>query len=136
MSTHRLDKLFSPRSVAIVGAGPRETSAGRAVLRNLRAAAFGGVIEVVNPYYGEIQGIKTVKSIQDLPTPPDVIVIVAPPRSVPGIVKTAGEQGVAAAIIITAGLGHGTDSLADGCEKAARTTGLRLVGPNCLGVLS
>ena len=62
--------------------------------------------------------------------------IAAPPRSVPGIVKTAGEKGVAAAVIITAGLGHGAGSLAEACEKAARATGLRLVGPNCLGVLS
>ena len=136
MSTYRLDKLFAPRSVAVVGASPRDTSPGRAVLSNLRAAAFEGSIDLVNPRYAEIEGIKAVKTIQDLPTPPDLVVIATPPQSVPGIVKTAGEKGAAAAIIITAGLGHGTDSLADGCEKAARATGLRLVGPNCLGVLS
>ena len=136
MSTYRLDKLFAPRSVAVVGASPRDTSPGRAVLSNLRAAAFEGSIDLVNPRYAEIEGIKAVKTIQDLPTPPDLVVIAAPPQSVPGIVKAAGEKGAAAAIIITAGLGHGTDSLADGCEKAARATGLRLVGPNCLGVLS
>ena len=62
--------------------------------------------------------------------------IAAPPQSVPGIVSAAGEKGAATAIIITAGLGHGTGSLADACEKAARATGLRLVGPNCLCVLS
>jgi acetyltransferase len=136
MSTYRLDKLFAPRSVAVVGASPRDTSPGRAVLSNLRAAAFEGSIDLVNPRYAEIEGIKAVKTIQDLPTPPDLVVIATPPQSVPGIVKAAGEKGAAAAIIITAGLGHGTDSLADGCEKAARATGLRLVGPNCLGVLS
>src|SRR5262249_49547213 len=64
------------------------------------------------------------------------LVIAAPPRSVPGIVAAAGEKGVATAIIITAGLGHGEGSLADACEKAARASGLRIVGPNCLGVLS
>jgi acetyltransferase len=136
MSTYRLDKLFAPRSVAVVGASPRDTSPGRAVLSNLRAAAFEGSIDLVNPRYAEIEGIKAVKTIQNLPTTPDLIVIAAPPEFVPGIVKAAGEKGAAAAIIITAGLGHGTDSLADGCEKAARATGLRLVGPNCLGVLS
>ena len=119
-----------------MGASPRDTSPGRAVLSNLRAAAFEGSIDLVNPRYAEIEGIKAVKTIQDLPTPPDLVVIATPPQSVPGIVKAAGEKGAAAAIIITAGLGHGTDSLADGCEKAARATGLRLVGPNCLGVLS
>ena len=136
MSTYRLDKLFAPRSVAIVGASPRATSPGRAVLSNLRAAAFAGSIDLVNPRYAEIEGVKAVKTIQNLPTTPDLVVIAAPPQFVPGIVKAAGEKGAAAAIIITAGLGHGAGSLADGCEKAARATGLRLVGPNCLGVLS
>ena len=136
MSTYRLEKLFSPRSVAVVGASPRATSPGRAVLRNLRAAAFEGSIALVNPRYGEIEGITAVKTIQDLPAPPDLLVIATPPGSVPGIVKSAGENGVGAAIIITAGLGHGAGSLADACEKAARATGLRLVGPNCLGMVS
>src|SRR5215471_8303147 len=135
MSTYRLDKLFSPRSVAVVGASPRETSPGRAVLRNLGSAGFEGSVSLVNPHYDEIEGIKAVKTIQELRQVPDLIVIAAPPRSVPGIVAAA-EKGVATAIIITAGLGHGEGSLADACEKAARATGLRLVGPNCLGVLS
>ena len=64
MSTYRLDKLFSPRSVAVVGASPRETSPGRAVLRNLRAAGFEGPVGLVNPHYGEIDGIKAVKTIR------------------------------------------------------------------------
>ena len=136
MSTYRLDKLFSPRSVAVVGASPRETSPGRAVLRNLGGAGFKGSVSLVNPHYAEIEGIKAVKTIQELPQAPDLLVIATPPQSVPGIVAAAGEKGAATAIIITAGLGHGEGSLADGCEKAARATGLRLVGPNCLGVLS
>jgi hypothetical protein len=70
MSTYRLDKLFAPRSVAVVGASPRDTSPGRAVLSNLRAAAFEGSIDLVNPRYAEIEGIKAVKTIQDLPTLP------------------------------------------------------------------
>ena len=105
--------------MAVVGASPRDTSPGRAVLSNLRAAAFEGSIDLVNPRYAEIEGIKAVKTIQDLPTPPDLVVIATPPQSVPGIVKAAGERGAAAAIIITAGLGHGAGSLADGCERPA-----------------
>jgi acetyltransferase len=101
MSTYRLEKLFSPRSVAVVGASPRDTSPGRAVLSNLRAAAFEGSIDLVNPRYAEIEGIKAVKTIQDLPTPPDLVVIATPPQSVPGIVK--GRRTGWAAAIITAG---------------------------------
>jgi acetyltransferase len=133
VSTYRLDKLFSPRSVAVVGASPRATSPGGAVLKNLRAAGFEGSIDLVHPHYGEIAGIKAVKTVAELPLAPDLMVIATPPQSLPGIVTAAGEKGAASAIIITAGLGHGEGSLAQACERAARATGLRLIGPNCLG---
>src|SRR5262245_36260860 len=130
MSTYRLEQLFSPRSVAVVGASPRPTSPGRAVLRNLREAGFAGTVNVINPRYGEIEGIRSVKSVEDLQEPPDLVVIAAPAAAVPSIVAAAGEKGTPTAIIITAGLGHGAGSLADACEKTARQSGLRLVGPN------
>ncbi len=136
MSTYRLEKLLSPRSVAVIGASSRETSVGRKVLGNLRDGGFRGEISVVNPHHSEIDGIRTVASLGDLPRVPDVIVVTTPPQTVPSIVSAAGEQGVAAAIIITAGLGRGPGSLAETCEKAARAAGLRLVGPNCLGVVA
>jgi acetyltransferase len=136
MSTYRLDRLFAPRSVTVVGASPRETSPGRAVLRNLRSGGFEGPITLVNPHYDAIEEIKAVKSIEALPQGPDLVVIAAPAPSVPGIIASAGAKGAAAAIVITAGLGHGAGSLADACARAARATGLRLLGPNCLGVLS
>jgi acetyltransferase len=135
MSTYRLDKLFSPRSVAVIGASPRPTSPGRAVLRNLRSAGFKGAIHLVNPHYDEIEGVRAVRSLDELPEAPNLIVIAAPPSAVPDIVAAAGEKGTGAGIIITSGLGHGLGSLAERCETAARAKGLRLVGPNCLGVL-
>jgi acetyltransferase len=136
MSTYRLDKLFSPRSVAVVGASPRETSPGHAVLRNLRAAGFQGPIGLVNPHYREIAGVTAVKTYADLSEVPDLIVIAAPPPAVPSIVAAAGEAGTGAAIIITSGLGHGAASFAQTCEETARANGLRLLGPNCLGLLA
>jgi acetyltransferase len=135
MSIYRLDQLFSPESIALIGASPRPTSTGRAVLRNLRSAGFKGRIHLINPHYDEIEGIRSVRSLDELPDAPDLIVIAAPPQAVPAIVAVAGEKGTAAGIIITAGLGHGPGSLAESCETAARAKGLRLVGPNCLGVL-
>ena len=136
MSTYRLEKLFSPRSVAVVGGSPRATSPGRAVLRNLREAGFRGPLSLINPHYPEIEGVRSVKDITDLSESPDLLVIAAPAPSVPEIVAAAGEKGAAAAIVITAGLGHGAGSLAQRCEQAARACGLRLVGPNCLGVMA
>ena len=135
MSTYRLDKLFSPRSIAVVGASTREHSVGRAILRNLRDGGFAGDIHVVNPRYPEIDGIPTVATLADLPTPPDLAVIAAPASAVPDVVRNAAERGVGAAVIITDGLGHGPGSPAAACEQAARAKGLRLVGPNCLGVM-
>src|SRR5215475_13627622 len=136
MSTYRLDQLFAPRSIAVVGGSPRATSPGRAVIANLKAAGFEGPLAVVNPRYPEIEGIRTVPSLTALQHAPDLVVIAAPATEVPAIVGQAGEKGTPSAIIITAGLGHGEGSLAAICEKTARRTGLRLVGPNCLGVMA
>ena len=135
MSTYRLDTLFAPRSIAVVGASPRKTSAGRAVVENLRRAGFPGTVSLINPHYDEIEGVRAVKSYDDLPEVPDVVAIAVPAPAVPSIISAAARKGTAAAIIVTSGLGHGPGSLADLCEKAARTAGMRLIGPNCLGVL-
>jgi acetyltransferase len=135
MSTYSFDKLFSARSVAVIGASPRLRSPGRAVLANLRSAGFPGAIRLVNLRYDEIEGIRAVKSYGDLSGAPDVAVIAVPPLAVANVVAAVAQKGTAAAIIITAGLGHGPGSLAERCERTARAAGLRLVGPNCLGVL-
>ena len=136
MSTYRLDKLFNPRSVALVGASPRAGSLGRTVLANLREAGFAGAIHVVNPRYSEIDGIACVPAIEALPEPPDVVVIATPPQTIPDLVEAAGRKGAAVAIIVTAGLGYGPSSLAEEARLNARRYGLRLVGPNCLGVMA
>jgi acetyltransferase len=135
MSTYRLDRLVAPRSLAVVGASPRQTSVGRHVIANIVAAGFAGPVHVVNPNHPEIEGIDTVGSIDAIAGTPDVVVIAVPPAAVRETVAAAAAKGAAAAIIITAGLGHGPGSLAEAAEHAARASGLRLVGPNCLGVL-
>jgi acetyltransferase len=136
MSTYRLDRLFAPRSVAMVGASPRPTSPGRAVLRNLRSGGFAGAIHLVNPHHASIEGIAAVKSYGALATTPDVAVIAVPPAAVASVVRAAAAKGTAAAIILTAGLGRGPGSITEECEQAARAVGMRIVGPNCLGVLA
>src|SRR6202035_4502132 len=108
MSIYRLDKLFAPRSVAVIGASPREKSPGRAVLKNLRGGGFAGEIGLVNLHYDAIEGVGAVKSFDALPGVPDLAVIAAPPPAVPALVATVGQRGTAAAIILTGGLGHGS----------------------------
>ena len=135
MSTYRLHHLLSPRSVAIIGASPNEHSVGRHIIANIRAGGFAGPIHVVNPHHSEIEGVATVSSLEALAETPDIAVVAVPPAAVPETIAQAGQKGVAGAVIITAGLGHGPGSLAQVTEQAARTSGMRLVGPNCLGIL-
>ena len=119
MSTYRLDRLLSPRSLAIVGASPHESSVGRHVIANILSGGFAGPIHVVNPHYAEIEGLATLKSMEAIAEAPDLVIIAVPPAAVPAAVADAGRRGVAAAVIITAGLGHGLGSAADATEAAA-----------------
>lgn len=135
MSTYRLKNLLSPRSVALVGASARPASVGRAVLENIRKAEFKGQFGLVNPRHGEIGSIAAVKSLDKLDFVPELVVITAPAREVPGIIDQAGRRGTAGALIVSAGLGHGPGSLHEAAIAAARRYGMRLIGPNCLGIM-
>ncbi|MGO4714076.1 bifunctional acetate--CoA ligase family protein/GNAT family N-acetyltransferase [Bradyrhizobium sp. 2TAF24] len=135
MSVYRLSNLLSPRSVALVGASPRAGSLGRAILDNIRAAGFEGPIGVVNPGHREIAGLPTVGRLADLAFVPELVVITTPAAAIPGLVAEAGQKGAAGALIVSAGLGRGVDSLSDMTERTARKYGMRLIGPNCLGIM-
>ena len=135
MSTYRLKNLLSPRSVALVGASPRRTSVGRAILGNIHKAKFKGEFGLVNMHYAEIDGVSTVDRLRKLPFVPELVVITAPATAIPGLIDEAGQLGAAGALIVTSGLGHGAGSLADAVERAAQKYGMRLVGPNCLGIM-
>jgi acetyltransferase len=135
MSSYRFDRLFEPRSIALLGASPREKSVGRLILKNLRDAGFAGGIQLVNPNYAEIDGIAAVKSADALPVVPDMAVIASPPPTIPAAAAALAAKGCAVGIIITSGLGHGPGSLAEATRQAAHAHGMRLVGPNCLGIL-
>jgi acetyltransferase len=135
MSTYRLKSLLSPRSIALIGASPRQGSVGRAILGNIRKAKFGGELGLVNTHYAEIEGVAAVRSLDALSFVPEVVVITAPTASIADLIDQAGRRGSAGALIISSGLGHGPGSLADAAERAARKHGMRLLGPNCLGIM-
>ena len=134
MSTYRLANLLAPRSVALVGASARPGSVGQAVLRNILDAGFPGPFGVVNARRHEIAGCVTVSSLSELSFVPELVVITAPARAIPGLVEEAGRIGSAGVVIISSGLGHGPGSLAAEVEEAARRHHLRLIGPNCVGL--
>jgi acyl-CoA synthetase (NDP forming)/GNAT superfamily N-acetyltransferase len=126
-----LSHLLRPASVAVVGASREPGSVGRAILRNIVSSGFGGSVHAVNPRAHVVEGVRCVASIGDLPEAVDLAVIAVPPAEVPGAAAECGRRGVRCLIVITTGLGaHGTDLLA-----ICRRHGMRLVGPNCSGVI-
>jgi acetyltransferase len=135
MSTFGLERVFSPRSLALVGGSSRPSSLGAKVLLNLSKAGFAGEIAVVNPKRNLVDGFNTYSSLSSLPFVPDLIVITAPAPAVPDIVAEAGRLGVAGAVIISSGLGHGEGSFGNAVSETARAHKVRIIGPNCLGIM-
>src|SRR3954464_15535550 len=123
MSTYRLKNLLAPRSVALIGASPRQSSVGRAILGNIRKANFKGAFGLVNPRYAAIDGVAAAGALSKLAFAPELVVITAPAKAVPGLIEEAGRCGAAGAVIIGAGLGYGAGSLADEAERAAKKYG-------------
>lgn len=139
MESNPLEVFFKPRGVAVIGATERQGSVARTIVWNLMSTSFGGTIFPVNPKYGSILGIKAYSSVGAIPDPVDLAVIVTPARTVPGIIQECVDAGVPAAIIISAGfkeIGPKGAALEEEVLRIARKGNMRIVGPNCLGVMN
>jgi len=137
MTTHYLNSLFSPYSIAMFGASDREQSVGEIVFRNLRDAGYQGKLYPVNPKYSEVQGIKAYPSLKEIDEPIDLAVVATPAKTIPDIVEACAEHGVRMMIILSAGFreaGPEGSRLEDQVMQAARQHGIRIMGPNCLGL--
>jgi acetyltransferase len=133
-----LDAIFSPASVAVVGATETQGSVGRTVLQNLQQGGFAGNFYPVNPKRATVLGLQAYPSVTALPAPPDLAVIITPPATVPGIVGECVKIGTRGAIIISAGfkeIGPSGVELERQILAQARQGQMRIVGPNCLGVM-
>src|SRR5216683_2695268 len=139
MTIRHLDRLLHPRSLAVIGASDRPNSVGAVVMKNLAAAGFAGTVMPVNPKHKIVAGLPSHADIADLPIAPDLAVICTPPETVPAIIDALGRRGTRAAVVITAGLTR--TRLADGRTlqqamlDAAPPYLLRVLGPNCVGLL-
>jgi acetyltransferase len=136
---HPLDAIFAPRTVAVIGATDRTGSVGRAVLWSLVSSPFGGTVYPVSEKRTSVLGIKAYKRIAEIPEPVDLAVVVTPAATVPGIIGECVEAGVPGAIVISAGFKeHGEKGKELERQILARVhgTGMRLIGPNCLGVMN
>ena len=138
MSIRNLDKMFHPRSIAVIGASARPKSVGAALMTNLMNGGFDGPIMPVNPKATALHGIMTYKDVASLPLMPDLAVIATPPDTIPGLVDELGRRGTRAAVILTAGFAEGEAAAGKARSgqmlAAARPYLMRIVGPNCLGI--
>ncbi len=134
-----LDVFFSPKTVAVIGATENPGSVGRTVLWNLVTSPFGGTVYPVNPKRPSVLGVKAYPSVSDIPEQVDLAVIITPPPSIPGLIRECGENGVQGAIVISAGfkeIGPEGAELERQLLLEAQKANIRIIGPNCLGVMS
>jgi acetyltransferase len=133
-----LDVFFRPGSVAVIGATEREGHVGRSVLWNLISSPFGGTVYPVNAKKKSVLGIQAYPDVASLPAPPELAVIMTPAETVPGVVEECARAGVQGVVVISAGFreaGPRGLELERQILAAARPAGMRILGPNCLGVM-
>jgi len=139
VSTRNLRHLFKPGSVAVIGASDRPQSVGATVIRNVLSGGFAGPIWPVNLRHTVVAGQKAYRSVDKLPGVPDLAVICTPPQTVPGLIDELGTAGCRAAVVLTAGLEstrlEDGRNAAEAMLEAARRYFLRILGPNCVGLL-
>jgi acetyltransferase len=134
-----IESIMAPRSIAVVGATNRSGSVGLAVFRNLLRADFHGVLYPVNPKAEFVQSVKAYPSLTDIPDDVDMTVIIVPAQIVSDILVQAGQKNVKGAVIITAGfkeIGAKGVELENQLKDIAKKYNIRLIGPNCLGVIN
>jgi acetyltransferase len=138
MGKHYLSTLFSPKSVAVFGASDRPDSVGQIVFQNMLGSGFKGKLYAINARHADVQGQKAYQSIAEISEQIELVVVATPPQTVPEIIESCGIHGVKAAVIITAGFGE-TGREGAALEKqlleTAHRYGIRLIGPNCLGIM-
>ncbi|NBU60118.1 MAG: GNAT family N-acetyltransferase, partial [Betaproteobacteria bacterium] len=138
MGRHYLRRLFEPASVAVVGASDRADSVGAIVFRNMLDGGFAGRLYAVNVRHASVHGQRAWPSVGAIGEPVDVVVVVTPAETVPDILEDCGLHGVPAAVVISAGFGEAGPAgvaLEKRALAVARRYDIRLIGPNCLGIM-
>jgi len=138
MNGHFLDAVFSARNIAVIGASDRPQSLGATVFSNLREAKFPGGLFAVNPSHEEVQGVRSWPDIAAVEAAIDLAIIATPAATVPEVLRQCGEEGVKCAVVLSAGfgeLGKAGKKLEERMVEIAREHDLRMIGPNCLGIM-
>jgi acetyltransferase len=138
MVTLNLDKIFNPKSVAIIGASDKEGSVGQAIVKNFSELDYAGKVYLVNLRTPEILGMKTYQKIEQIPEVVDLAMIATPAKTVPAVMEECGRAGVKGAIIVSAGfkeIGAEGKVLEDKILEVKKKHGIRIIGPNCIGII-
>jgi len=136
---HPLDSMFAPHSVAVIGASERQGGIGRAVVWSLLSSPFGGTVYPISEKHASVLGIKAYPHVAAIPESVDLAVIVTPAKTVPGVVAECAQAGVRGIIVISAGFkerGPEGEELEKQILERLAGTGVRLLGPNCLGIMN
>jgi len=135
MNSKGLQKIFNPRSVAIVGATTKTSKVGYVVLKNLLDSGYEGKIYPINPKYEEVLGLKCYKSVLEIKQKIDCVLIAVPAEAVPQVIKECGEKKVGGIVVLSGGFEEvGRQDLAAQIKEYAKTYDLPIIGPNCLGI--
>jgi acetyltransferase len=137
-TSHYLRGALAPRSIAVVGATERADALGTHVFANIADSGFKGTVYPVNPKHAQVRGLKCYPSLAALPTAPELAVIVTPARTVPRLIDDAGARGIRSVLVLSAGfaeVGPEGKRLQELSLARARALGIRLFGPNCLGIM-
>ena len=138
MGTHYLDRLFAPKTIAVFGANERPDSVAGRVYDNLRGGGFSGPIFAINPKHKRLYGQPCYRSLEAVGEPVELAVIATPAPTIPGILRACGEHGIRNAIVISAGFNPGDErgtELRSALLETARQFQIRILGPNCLGLI-
>ena len=138
MVTTNLDKIFNPQNVAIIGASDVEGSVGYAIVKNFTQMGYTGKVYFVNIRKPEILGVKTYPTVDQIPEPVDLAIVATPAKTVPDVMEECGKAQVKGVIIVSAGFketGPAGKALEEQILAAARKYGIRVIGPNCIGLI-
>ena len=138
MTVLSLEKIFNPKNITVIGASDEEGTIGYLLMRNLTESGYEGRVYPVNINKPEILGFKAYKTVEQLPEPIDLAIIATPAKTVPDIVEQCGKAGVHGVIIISAGFketGVEGNALEDKILEMKKKYNLRIIGPNCLGII-
>jgi len=138
MNPENLDKIFKPKSIAVIGASNKKGSAGYRIFRNLIGSGYDGVVYPVNPKRESVQGVQAYSNVDKLPKEVDLAIVATPSTIVPDVVEECGEQGIKGIVIVSAGfkeIGEIGIELEEKLIRIKEKYCLNIIGPNCVGFI-